>query len=505
MVFRSLLGFSLLLLSTPSLAEMAPVIFWDQEARVCPAGAADLPPRFDRAECSSTPFVEIDPQDRELWVEARIEVERSTISDDTPLGLFVTGKASSEIWFNGSYIGSNGQPGRNAEVELPGQMDAVFFLPTELVRDGENIVVLRLSSMGGYLHLSNPMHFLAIAPYESPRQAMIAVYWPALVTFGIFLIGAVYFAITAVRGYDTTGSGIVALSSLFAALQLFSETARGLFAYSYPIHDLRLLAILICACAFALSLLAYLQRRLLAWRLTRCVLVCAAVGLAMVVVSILEPGFDGKTMLSLLTAAIAGLVVSLWAVGKRKPGAVQVTALIVVMGIAMIVLGAQFLDLALYLFAGALLGWLFYRQALAIADERRERRSEEKRAERLEYALASAKAASEPGRIELTSAGRTDFLSTEQIIRFEGAGDYVEAVFCDGSTKLYDDALVRLEAELPADYIRVHRSHIVNTAYVRTLEREGSGTGRLTLTDGSVVPVSRRIMPSIKEALTAEA
>ena len=53
--------------------------------------------------------------------------------------------------------------------------------------------------------------------------------------------------------------------------------------------------------------------------------------------------------------------------------------------------------------------------------------------------------------------------------------------------------------------LRVHRSHIVNTAFVDALERDPSGVGRLLLSNGAAVPVSRRIMPKVRSALSAEA
>ena len=52
--------------------------------------------------------------------------------------------------------------------------------------------------------------------------------------------------------------------------------------------------------------------------------------------------------------------------------------------------------------------------------------------------------------------------------------------------------------------MRVHRSHIVNMAFVQSLEREASGVGRLFITTGKFVPVSRRIMPMVRRAIGAD-
>ena len=76
-----------------------------------------------------------------------------------------------------------------------------------------------------------------------------------------------------------------------------------------------------------------------------------------------------------------------------------------------------------------------------------------------------------------------------------------ELHFADGGKRLHSGSLNELEAELPPAFLRVHRSHIVNTAFVESLQREPSGVGRLRMTTGEFVPVSRRIMPTVRRAI----
>jgi len=78
----------------------------------------------------------------------------------------------------------------------------------------------------------------------------------------------------------------------------------------------------------------------------------------------------------------------------------------------------------------------------------------------------------------------------------------VELHYEDGRCVLYTLTLARLEDQLPPTFLRVHRSHIVNTAFVRALEREPGGGGRLLLRSGGEVPVSRRILPRVRTALS---
>src|SRR5690606_18337279 len=131
--------------------------------------------------------------------------------------------------------------------------------------------------------------------------------------------------------------------------------------------------------------------------------------------------------------------------------------------------------------------------ALALVDERRLRRLEAERAGRLELVLEQARAAAQPPEpltIKVTRTGRIERLPVDRIVYCKASGDYVELKLADGREVLHDASMNELESTLPATFLRVHRSYIVNSAYVRTLKREPSGVGRLLLTDGSETPVS---------------
>ena len=193
-----------------------------------------------------------------------------------------------------------------------------------------------------------------------------------------------------------------------------------------------------------------------------------------------------------------------WAV-RQKPGALTYVVGLIGAMLLTALTGHHFLDCHLYWISTAFLFALFVRQALALIAERRERVQEAERANRLDAALAQARQASAPAQLKLVSGGRTDFVSTDEILSLNGAGDYVELRFKSGRTALHNATLAELEKALPACFLRVHRSCIVNTAYVESLEREAGGGGRLTLLGGGEAPVSRRIMPRVKTALEAGA
>ena len=69
-------------------------------------------------------------------------------------------------------------------------------------------------------------------------------------------------------------------------------------------------------------------------------------------------------------------------------------------------------------------------------------------------------------------------VAVDDILALSGAGDYVE-VHTRAGSHLSTTSLSDFEAELPAGFARVHRSHIVRMDAV--LEIESAGNGRLTL------------------------
>ena len=115
--------------------------------------------------------------------------------------------------------------------------------------------------------------------------------------------------------------------------------------------------------------------------------------------------------------------------------------------------------------------------------------------------LDQAQERDQASEINVKSAGKMERISTDQIVHCRGAGGYTEIVLVGGREILHAVALSEMEELLPAIFLRVHRSHLVNTGFVKSLTRDASGTGTLSLSDGTDIPVSRRIMPQVRQAL----
>ena len=105
--------------------------------------------------------------------------------------------------------------------------------------------------------------------------------------------------------------------------------------------------------------------------------------------------------------------------------------------------------------------------------------------------LIASRQMARPPSLMVRTAGRAEIVECDRIVRIEAADDYAELFLSDGRRLLHDDALVALERRLPAPFVRVHRSHIVNGGHVAALIRDGGGL-LVELASGDSVPVGRR-------------
>jgi two-component system LytT family response regulator len=77
-------------------------------------------------------------------------------------------------------------------------------------------------------------------------------------------------------------------------------------------------------------------------------------------------------------------------------------------------------------------------------------------------------------------------------IRWISADDYYASVHVAGARHLIHETMATLERVLSSDFVRVHRSAIVNLRYVREVRSVRGRESIIVLTDGTRVPVSRR-------------
>lgn len=420
-----------------------------------------------------------DPQGGELWLRA--PVARPS-PDSGPQTLYIAGIASTEAWLNGVPIGANGRPAAAAALESPGQYEFAAPLPAQAWKPHDNVLVLHMSSFHGGLRLDAPVGIWIGPPGAGLRLPVLGMTFAAAGALLASLFG--FGAIWAVR---RTGSSLtLAAMAGVAALQAFVESARSVFNYPYPLHAWRLVAILVLSAAFALLLVHHAAARFAPRRHGLFV----ALGLAVVVGCAFLPGFDAKSGYALIGAASLAAAAAALGARERRPGAwPTLVCLAVFTGVAL-ALPFLVLDLSVFLLAAALTLPLLIAEVVRLGREDRDREA------------ALTRAASRPDRLTVSSARGVELVPLHEIVAILGADDYAELRLGDGRSLLHTARLDRLEADLPARFVRVHRSAIANLAHVHRLERE-SHRWRLYMAEGSSLPVSRARLPTVREALDA--
>lgn len=419
----------------------------------------------------------IDPQGRELWLRAPVQ---RPVGDD-PVALYVVGAASSEAWLNGQKLGANGQPGASPSAETAGRYETAWPIAERMWRPADNLVVVHMSAFHGVVRLDNPVGGIVVAPYPWPsRTVPVAV---AFLAAGALFAAAFGFGV--IYSLRRTGSSL-ALAALagVAGLQAILESLRALVPYAYPVHGLRMVGIWVLTAAFTVLLVSYVVSRF--WPQARRPLIgltAAAVG-----ASWLAPGFDMKTVLALLTGLGLSGAVAAFAVHRRLPGARPMLAYLGVFIAIGLLFPTWLVDLSYFLFAAGFVLPLLMAEVVRLgrADQERE--------------LALARAAARPDCLTVASSRGVERVPLDDIVAVVGADDYVELRLTNGRRLLHAARLDRLEAELPAGFLRVHRSVIANLTHARGFERTGGGA-RLLMDEGAPLPISRNRLPTVRDAL----
>ncbi len=464
---------------------------------VCPSlSNDDRIPDFKDPNCEESSFYTLKPQNRQIWVKANLVYSPDSSIESKPMALFWAGKASSHIYLNGTLVAKNGDPSTDKKFENPGKMDFVAYVAPSLLRQGNNELVLRMSAHHGFLNLGAPLHQLYIDDYSSPKLLLLKHYWPSLIPLGILLLGAAYFGILGLKLTRPAPYFFLPMTAVFSAGQLCVEVMRAFYTYAYPFHDVRLVLILLMSLGFGLCLFGYILYSLNA-RFGR-LLFAGIIVLTLTAIFTVQ-GFDYKSAIALGFPCIASLVVScLYAFKKRTNAPILAAALLIYIS-TLIWAPNDFLDIYFFYFVSAFVFFLFIQQLKISEEERLESAQEKARADKLQLIIDQNQSQEESRSLTVRGASTTELVKISNIAICKGAGDYVELILTNKRTILHNETLAELENILPSSFLRVHRSYIVNTSLIEKIERKKSGVGVLTLTDAGTIPVSRRIMPSVRE------
>ncbi len=487
-----------------SLAANATQLNQSGMARVCEVEGQGIteyqPPDFSSTDCKIQSIASLDPQNKLLWVAVDLDLDVEALKAKQPLGLFLSGKTSSQVFLNGQLIGNNGQPGKDATHEQAGLMDAVFYVPIERLNPANNNqLLLLLSAHHGLLSLAQPINSLSLGTYQRPNNVILRYYWPSLLPFGVLLLGSFYLILVTVMTHMPRYVLLLPLMALLAATQLFVEVFRGLFAYPYPVHDYRLLLILFCSFGFGLSLLAYvlklvpIKKRFIHW------LLHASILLVLIVV---VRGFDYKSIVAIVFPVTLALAYLTRAWYSGQPHVRFVTLLLLGFFLMVFMSAYSFIDTVYYYFIAMLIFLLMTEHAKQASQAKKLQLKYQARANQLQQVIDQHTLQDSTDQLEIRSAGKVEWVLIKDIAYCKGAGDYVELVLVNAEIKLFHGSITELSIRLPTTFLKTHRSYLVNTSLITALERNPSGTGHLILEQGEKVPVSKRILPQIKEKLS---
>ena len=214
------------------------------------------------------------------------------------------------------------------------------------------------------------------------------------------------------------------------------------------------------------------------------------IGIAVVAIaaSWLAQGFDLKTIAALAVGVGLAAVAAGAAVWRRQKGARLTLAYLAVFTAVGLAFPEGLVDLSYFLFAAGLVLPLLMAEVVRLGRDDQDRE------------IALARAAARPNCLTVASARGVLRVPLGEIVAVVGADDYVELRLADGRKLLHAARLDRLETELPASFLRVHRSVIANIAHVHGYERDG-GRARLLMGEGAPLPISRTRLPAVRDAL----
>jgi two-component system LytT family response regulator len=95
------------------------------------------------------------------------------------------------------------------------------------------------------------------------------------------------------------------------------------------------------------------------------------------------------------------------------------------------------------------------------------------------------------GRVLIRDGAKVHVINADKIEHVEAQDDYVQ-IRSEGKSYLKNQRMTELEAQLDGEqFLRIHRSYIVNIAFVDRIEQATKDSHVAILKDGSKIPISR--------------
>ncbi len=103
--------------------------------------------------------------------------------------------------------------------------------------------------------------------------------------------------------------------------------------------------------------------------------------------------------------------------------------------------------------------------------------------------------------LAVKESGSVEIISANNVHYFQGAGIYTEIHLKDGTRKLYEKTLDKLQSQLCDDFFRIHRSYIVQIDQIVRLNSSSGSRYSLDLKNGESLPVGRTKVAALRKRL----
>ncbi len=366
--------------SSPAVAEANARFIFRFQPGDDPAWAAP-----DHDDSSWLPITRMQLPSREgiYWVRWRLQLHDT---DTLPLrdGLLLKMVASYDLYWDGHLVGRNGRPASSAAEEIPGNVDALFQIPDDLLGPGEHVVALRLSSFHTGFSSANYGLFFRWANFrdllvERSRTAMLSV-----MAVGAALVVAVVFGLMWLIAGRRLPLLLFSLLFLCAAIMQALQAWRWLFDYPYHWHYPRSVATAGFVTAVAALLPIFVLHH---FRVGQPRWLYAFVAIPMIGVWLGNSYYNIIGFHAFAVGFTAALFLSILAIVRRKRGAGFATAGLAASLLALLFAPFEFLDHAFFISAGPAAFGLLLALVLQLRDERKEAQQAKLTAARLEIEL----------------------------------------------------------------------------------------------------------------------
>jgi len=309
-----------------------------------------------------------------LWLRTR--VAGASLRAEKPVFVELSSTAASDVYWNGTRIGGEGVPGSSIDTEVAGRISGRYWVPPRLVKAGDNILAIRLSSFHLPGELSRTIYSLSV------RQNIESDSHEYALRFGVggaLLLGACYFLYVYVGNRRETRALWLALLASASCGQLVVGNIAAFINYRYPFHVIRLWLMLGFAYVMGAALLAFARQ--FTARYDKKLMLIAALCTAPIL--FFWPSYNVKIIVPIIVAAAFGL----WSVRSFRPRPWFLIVALVAFLALFIIQPYLFLAENVYVITAGLVIAMCIQQARTLRIAQDSRQAAELRSARLELEL----------------------------------------------------------------------------------------------------------------------